>query len=122
MHIPGTHGAQLSTCAGAGERGQPGRGSAFLLPPHCPAAGCGPSSSEPPRWRVELIKETHPVKVLLWIRLGALFATMVGTKVCSDAEGMEKHFYAFMECVCLLMIKLGEGLILPSRIFVNVQN
>lgn len=68
------------------------------------------------------MKETHPVKVLLWIILGALFATMVGTKVCSVAEGMEKHFYAFMECVSLLVIMSGEWFILPSRIFVNVQN
>lgn len=67
-------------------------------------------------------KRHIPIKVLLWILLGALFAMMSGTKVCSDAEGVEKHLYTLMACVSLLMVKSGKGFILPGGIFGNIQN
>jgi len=49
------------------------------------------------------------VEVLLWIILGAPFAATAGTKVCSDAEGMEKHFDALVESMSLLMVESGAG-------------
>lgn len=92
---------RLCCCRGARAARQ---GRAEPQPPSClPAAwlqGETSAHQQSSWWKRPVCK-----KSCFGLYLGVLFSSMPGIKVCSNAVGMEKPFYAFMECVSSLMVR-----------------